>query len=134
MALEWNEDLAVGHPLIDTQHRSLFDRFGAFVDACDQRRGPEQLRELFGFLDDYVQGHFGEEEALMARHGYPELARHQAEHRRFIDQLAALKRELESAGPTVQVLIRTNKALIYWLTEHIREVDIRLAGFLRQGS
>jgi len=133
MSLQWSDALAVGHPIIDDQHKSLFERFGAFLAACDQRHGAEQLRELFGFLDDYVREHFREEESLMERHAYPEITRHAAEHRIFIEKLAALERELESAGPTVQVLIRTNKALIYWLTEHIREVDTRLAGFLRPG-
>lgn len=134
MSLQWSDDLAVGHPLIDAQHRSLFDRFGEFLAACGQRRGPDDLRELLGYLDGYVKEHFREEEDLMARHTYPEADRHRAEHRIFIEKLEGLKRELATSGPTVQVLIRTNKALIYWLTEHIREVDTKLAGFLRQGK
>ncbi len=57
---------------------------------------------------------------------------HQSEHRIFSEKLSGLKAELAARGPTVQLLIHTNKALIYWLTEHIREVDTKLAAFLRQ--
>ena len=134
MSLQWSEDLAVGYPLIDSQHRSLFDQFAQFVAACDRHRGPEQLRELFGFLDDYVSRHFRAEEELMRRHNFPETARHREEHQVFTAKLDGLKKELAATGPTIQVLIRTNKALIYWLTEHIREVDTRLASHLRQSE
>ena len=130
MSLQWSDDLAVGHPLIDSQHRGLFDQFAQLLAACDQHRGPEHLRELFDFLDEYVKTHFREEEALMERFDYPEMTRHRQKHRYFIDQLAGLKQELQTSGPTIQVLIRTNKALIFWLTEHIREVDTGLAAHL----
>ena len=134
MSLQWTEDLSVGHPLIDDQHRSLFDQFERFIVACEERRGPDHLRELFAFLDMYVSRHFRDEEALMDSCNYPEAKRHKQQHRYFVDQLAGLKRELETTGPTIQVIIRTNKALIYWLTEHIREVDTGLAAHLRQND
>jgi hemerythrin len=134
MSLQWSEDLSVGYPLIDDQHRSLFDQFERFLVACDERRGPAHLRELFAFLDLYVILHFREEEELMERHDYPDVARHKAEHRYFIEQLAGLKEDLAATGPTIQVIIRTNKALIYWLTEHIREVDTGLAAHLQQND
>jgi len=132
MSLEWSDDLAVGHPEIDAQHRSLFAQFAALLEACDRQRGAAQLRDLFSFLDSYVQEHFRAEQELMARHGYPLAERHTAEHRAFTERLAGLKRELEEGTPELAVLIRTNKALIYWLTEHIREVDRQLAGFVRE--
>ena len=134
MSLQWSENLAVGHPLIDSRHRSLFDQFERFLVACDRHRGPEHLRELFGFLDEYVSRHFREEEELMERHDYPEAERHRKEHRIFTAKIEDLKKELAATGPTIQVLIRTNKALIYWLTEHIREMDIKLAAHLRQNG
>jgi hemerythrin len=112
MSLEWSDDLAVGHPEIDAQHRSLFEQFGTLLEACGRQRGPEQLIELFGCLDGYVKEHFRVEETLMDEHGYPDGEAHRRQHRHFIDQLAGLRHELVAAGPTLQVLIRTNKALI----------------------
>jgi hemerythrin len=134
MSLQWSEDLSVGYPLIDDQHRSLFDQFERFIVACEERRGPDHLRELFAFLDLYVSRHFRDEEGLMDRCGYTEAERHKQAHRYFIAQLAGLKQELAATGPTIQVIIRTNKALIYWLTEHIREVDTSLAAHLQQND
>ena len=132
MNLFWSENLAVGHPMIDAQHRTLFDRFAGLLAASDQGRGADHLQELFCYLDEYVTLHFREEEALMARNDYPEIGSHQTEHRIFCAKLSRLKAELATNGPTVQVLIHTNKALIYWLTEHIRDVDTKLTAFLQR--
>lgn len=131
MSLQWSDDLAVGHPVIDEQHRQLFDRFNEFIEACDQRRGADHLRELYEFLDTYVKNHFAAEEALMARHFFPATEAHREQHRRFIAKLEALEAELAAVGPTVGVLVMTSKTLVYWLTEHIREIDTQLAGFLK---
>lgn len=132
MNLNWTSELSVGIELIDRQHQELFDRFNQLLDACNQRRGKEQLVELFHFLDRYVAQHFREEEALMEEHAYPELADHCRQHREFAERLADLKSELDKSGPTVAVLIHTNKTLLYWLTSHIKQVDTRLGAFLQK--
>jgi hemerythrin len=133
MDLQWDNSLSVGHPLIDAQHRDLFTQFGELLAACEQGQGLARLRQLFEFLDAYVIEHFHAEEALMAQHRYPQMQEHQAAHRMFSARLAALQTDLTENGPSVPVLIHTNKALIYWLTEHIRKVDSHLADFLWQG-
>jgi len=132
MSLEWNEDLSVGHPTIDAQHREIFKRFGVLLEACNQGRASESLQELFDFLDTYVHDHFSAEEELMNRYAYPDKMAHLAEHDEFVQRLEALKQELSATGITPLVLIRTNKALIYWLTHHIRNVDSGLSTYLEK--
>jgi len=131
MTLQWSEDLAIGHQEIDRQHRELIEHFNAFLDACNERRGKEQLNQLFEFLDQYVIEHFRQEELLMMQNNYPEILPHQREHREFTTRLAELRRELAKSGPTITVLIHTNKALLYWLTTHIKQIDIQLSRFLK---
>lgn len=127
MSLQWSDDLLTGHAHIDAQHRRIFAAFGEFLDACDHGRAPEEIAGLFAFLDDYTRQHFADEECLLA--GTPqELAAHREEHARFLARLAELEAELANHGPTVGVIIHTSKALIYWLSEHIRSVDTRVVG------
>ena len=130
MDLNWSDRLKVGHATIDEQHRQLFSAYAAFLNACEQRRGQAHLQEVFTFLNDYTRTHFAAEEALMSAHGFAGMAAHQQEHRRFIARLDELQQEMAASGPTIKILIGTTKALVYWLTEHIRDVDARLAGFL----
>lgn len=131
-SIAWNDDLIVGHDLIDTQHRQIFAHFDAFLDGCNRRRGPEQLRELFGFLESYTASHFAAEEALMTRYAYPHAAEHVVQHQRFIEKFGELQRSLATSGPTVELLVITTKTLVYWLSEHIRNTDRQYAAFLRQ--
>lgn len=130
MKLQWSEELAVGYQKIDEQHQELIHRFNAFLEACNEHRGKEHLNELYKFLDSYVVLHFQEEERLMKRYSYPDFPAHHKEHQEFISRLAALEAELEKAGPTIGVLIHTNKALLYWLTTHIKLIDVALGRFL----
>jgi len=131
MTLQWSEELATGYSEIDRQHRELIDRFNLFLEACSARKGKEQLSRLFEFLDQYVVEHFHQEELLMMQHNYPETLPHQKEHREFTSRLGELRRELAKSGPTITVLIHTNKALLYWLTTHIKQIDVKLGRFLK---
>ncbi len=132
MTLQWNDDLAVGYPKIDHQHQELIQKFNEFLDACHSRRGKDHLTELYRFLDEYVILHFHDEEELMLKHNYPEAKEHREQHREFTDRVAELRQDLEKSGPTIHVLIRTNKALLFWLTTHIKKIDVKLGQFLTE--
>jgi len=132
MTLQWTEDLAIGHAVIDNQHKELMDKFNGFLEAIHRRQDHEQLVNLFCFLDRYVEHHFREEELLMEQSGYTEFPAHRAEHQVFTRRLQGLRSELERTGPTIAVLIRTNKALLYWLTTHIKQVDVALGKYLAE--
>ncbi len=134
MAILWTERLAVGHGTIDAQHRELFARFGDLLEACKQNRGKEKLNQLFGFLDEYVATHFGEEERLMASRAYPGLPAHREQHRIFIDRLKDLKKLLQEDGPSLHVLVDTNHTLLDWIINHIKGVDVQFGAYLRGGS
>ena len=130
MSLAWSEDLAVGHQLIDSQHRQIFAHFDAFLTACNRQQGREQLQELFGFLESYAASHFAAEEELMRERAYPAAAAHISQHRGFCLKFAELQRELASTGPTVELLVVTAKTMVYWLSEHIRHTDRAFATYL----
>jgi hemerythrin len=134
MLIQWSEQLAVGHAEIDHQHRQLIDKFNKFILACHVDNRKEHLIELFNFLDRYVVMHFREEELIMERHHYPELTSHRKEHLNFIQRLTELRRELDKSGPTVSVLIHTNKTLLFWLTNHIKQIDVAFGRYLTSVS
>jgi len=131
MALEWTEGLAVGHSLIDQQHRELLRRFDELMEACRQARGKERIVALLGFLDSYVATHFGEEERLMDRLAYPGTAEHKAQHRHFTGRLEALKTDLRDMGVSSALVISTNQILLNWIIQHIKTVDVQFGAFLK---
>jgi len=128
--MEWTPALAVGHELIDSQHRELFRRFNALLQALSQS-DRAAVGQLFDFLGEYVVTHFAEEERLMAATAYPAAAIHRAAHERFVRDYADLKRLYEAAGPSAAVTVKTQTWIFDWLKAHIAGTDMRFAEWLR---
>lgn len=117
---EWSADLAFGVPVIDAQHRQLFDLAATFAGDGDQIRVMKSL----AMLCDYVNTHFREEEALMAACRYPELEEHKVMHRQFRAMLVKL---LDNARQmSLDEIAEEVKKLIFgWFYNHILVVDCR---------
>jgi len=131
MAMEWNERMAIGHDVIDQQHRELFRRFDILIEACRQACGKERIEELLYFLDSYVVTHFREEEGLMEGHAYPGVDEHKAQHRYFTGRLDALKADLKAKGVSTHLVISTNQILLKWIIQHIKNIDVQFGAFLK---
>lgn len=132
MAIQWNQNLAVGVADIDGQHKELFKRINDLIDALSQGKGKQELGNTLKFLEDYTRTHFSAEEKLMTMHSYPGLATQKAEHSRFMNDLAALHREFESTGASLPLLIQVQKRTVEWLTTHISRLDKELGKFLNE--
>jgi len=130
MALVWTQALAVGVEEIDEQHRELFRRVDRLLEAASGGLG--EVGPLIAFLREYVARHFASEERYMDEQAYPGRAAHQAEHRRFADDLAALESELESNGPGGDVSARLHRQVGDWLRGHILVTDLALGRFVRR--
>ncbi len=130
MQLEWTPSLSIGHEKIDQQHINLFRYFDEFLEGCSQGAARQNLLTLHNRLKDYVEQHFGEEEELMLRSGYPNSAYHQKAHLSFRKRLSELRQQIEEQGPTLIAVVDTNKALVSWLISHVQREDLKLGEFL----
>jgi hemerythrin len=129
--LEFDPVLLTGVDEIDTQHRELFDRVAALLEASQHRRSREEVIRLLEFLGRYVIDHFADEERTMLQAGYPKLEGHRAEHRQFVKELEILRHELKSEGPSALFVIRVGNRVTEWLREHIYRTDRMLGEWLR---
>ncbi len=132
MAFLWSSELETGFPKIDTQHRELVDHFNTLIKACREAKGREKIPELLDFLDNYVRFHFGEEEEMMRAKRYPEKDQHLEQHRIFLNDVAVMKQQFLTKGASTSLLIQLNTALMQWIIDHIKKVDMKLGTFLRQ--
>lgn len=130
MAISWDPTLALGVPEIDGQHLELFTRLDAMLEAARSGRTAEEVGRLLGFLGDYVNDHFGAEEALMTVNQYPGYEAHKAEHERFVADFGALLREYLADGASLLLVVRVNARVTEWLRDHIYRTDKALAQFL----
>jgi hemerythrin len=118
---EWDNSYSVGIPTIDEQHRKLFAIIGRVHEAFAGRKEREALTTLLPELQKYTVYHFSAEEHLMRAYEYPGLAEHQAEHKRFVDEMASRVLDLQ-AGKAAQSLMLIS-FLGGWIVKHIGYSD-----------
>lgn len=131
MEIAWNASLATGNEEIDNQHKELFSHFGNLLAACSQRKGREEVLNMYRFLDTYVQDHFALEERLQLQSDYPGYAGHKSQHDNFVRDLKQLEFLLQDEGATLMLVIMTNQTMADWLINHVSGEDRKLAEFLR---
>jgi hemerythrin len=132
MSISWNNNLLTGVDLIDKQHKELFHRFDSLLSACNQGKGKDEVMRLLQFLDDYIREHFDAEEQLQVKHNYPQYGEHKAQHITFVADVDRLKKQFVNEGATLPLVIQTNQALVAWLIQHISNVDVAFARYLKE--
>ena len=117
----WNDSYSVQVEMCDKQHQRLFAIMNELADAMRAGRGNDVVAKTVGDLLTYTRTHFQQEEGLMQKAGYPQLASHQAMHRKFEADVAALEQQTKEgrAANSIQVL----NLLRDWLLNHIQKVD-----------
>ncbi len=82
--LQWEDAYASGHPLIDAQHRRLFELANSLLAALTQDLPREETRLRWNRLKAHTAQHFNDEERILARAGFPLLAHHSEEHQQLL--------------------------------------------------
>ena len=131
----WNDNLSVGVPLIDDQHKMLLKHLAEFSEAVASHHGPSEIAGTLDFLVGYMDFHFKTEEKHMAANEYPGLEMHLKEHVKFTATLASLGEDFQEEGATPSLAEAINTLLINLFLKHIEVVDQKLgAFFLKKGA
>ncbi len=92
LRLVWQEGYECGQPLIDSQHRRLFDLANALIVAASgQAPAPAACEAALDLLLRHIAGHFADEEALLAEHHYLHLKGHRRAHAKLLADAAELR-------------------------------------------
>jgi hemerythrin-like metal-binding protein len=130
MKVEWTEDLNLGIPEMDDQHKQLIALINEFYQAIERGERAEGIQSLFEGVDRYAMFHFAEEEAFMERIGYPDLSNHREAHAIYRKEyLSAMERHEAGDRKAVRDLVAF---LFSWLYTHILKTDKRYAAFFHQ--
>jgi diguanylate cyclase (GGDEF)-like protein/hemerythrin-like metal-binding protein len=100
--LVWQEGYECGEPTIDAEHRELFRLANGLIDAV--LRTPDQpaaLRSVLLELLAHVQRHFADEEAILARHQYPQLDEHRRAHAGLLRRGRAMLAGLDTGAANI---------------------------------
>jgi hemerythrin len=127
--IDWSEALSVGIKVIDDQHKKLVDLLNGLHDSRAQGAGNEVLKKILNDLTNYTVEHFGFEEQLMQKHGYPDFPNHKKAHDALTSQVAALNDEFQAGNAKLSGDLF--KFLRRWLNGHIRGTDKLYSEHLR---
>ena len=131
MGILWTKNLEVGVELIDSQHKKWFEKADQLFQAGKSGKSKEYIIQMFDFLDEYTKTHFKDEEEYMTSINYPELSLQKQMHEGFIKKLADLRKDYESAGPNINVIISANQFILDWLTSHISKADKKIGQYAK---
>lgn len=128
----WKDDFSVKIPLIDEQHKRLFNIGNSINELLKEYNGQDTFDEIMNQLDElsnYTKYHFAQEEKLMSHYGFEGLDEHIKEHRDFIAYLDGLDYNNidEDQEETLMNLI---KFVTSWIFKHIMNTDFKYCDFI----
>jgi len=114
-------ELDTGVAEVDVEHQLQVQLIEAVKGAVSARRDRATVSALLEQLQDASSIHFMSEELMMRLHAWPRYQAHVEAHGRLLEDLATLRRDLET-GPAVEHVVALDQ-LRSWLTDHIRVMD-----------
>ena len=126
----WTNDLSVGVPEIDEQHKELFDCLARVEQAIDEKQRGSSVFFALDQLADYARIHFAVEEIEMRIHRYPDFDAHVEQHRTFESRVKQFSEEALHRNVFEDVRDFLNN----WLVEHIQIADKAYAPYLVAGN
>ncbi len=131
--LQWREELSVGHPDIDNDHKVLISIINDFEKTVDNWPGEKVIHEVLIKLHDYAGQHFSREEDIQVNHHYPFREEHKREHNILLAQVVdrANRYFIKKTEPiTKEALQGVAEFLKHWLVDHIIKSDLRMRRFV----
>jgi hemerythrin len=126
--MEWSPAFSVKIKKFDDQHKKLVELLNQLHDAMKSGQGNAMLGVVLQSLISYTSTHFKEEEQVMQANGYPDLARHKAEHEKLVTKVLDLQKQFQSGSSVLTMTVLS--FLKDWLVSHIQGVDKKYGEFL----
>lgn len=129
--IEWSDDLAVGVPQVDDDHRRMVDEVNQLYGQLRKHESeyhyddvPITIIDFMGELFAMFSAHFAAEESLMVKHGYDHYEQHRADHERLLDEIDRTMYDYQDGIlDNDQVL---TDLLSEWFVKHFQTHDLRL--------
>ncbi len=129
----WKDKYELHVPLIDTQHRELFQRVELFLQTLRSPSSWEEkvqrVNETLEFMNDYVVEHFRDEEAYQQEIGYPGYEAHRQIHADMVRYVLQVTAQYQREGCNEQLMQQFAGRLLAWLINHVAAEDQRIAAY-----
>ena len=133
--IAWDPDtMSTGLPLIDAQHKMLFEKFNELSERISggQSASREAAGEVLDFLQFYAVWHFGQEENCMNQYKCPVAAQNKRAHAEFVKTFNKFYEQWQTGDMTPQLVSDTHAHLENWLLEHVARTDSQLRSCVKK--
>jgi len=96
LRLIWRDSYACGEPLIDQEHRELFDLANALIDSV--HKDHITVDAALVALLQHLEQHFANEEKILASRGYARLEEHRNSHASLLRKAGELRSAAAASG------------------------------------
>ncbi|MDR2965159.1 MAG: bacteriohemerythrin [Treponema sp.] len=126
----WDDVYSVGSAVIDDQHKKLVVMINELLQSDQDGAAASKavFAKAFSKAGEYAQTHFHEEEEILEKVGYPNLAEHKKEHISF---MAEVWKEFDLFNKGNGSPINLARLLKKWLMNHIAVIDKQYAPYLK---
>jgi len=125
----WDRALETGHPILDSEHQSLFalaNKLDAAIENSPDDAGTVS-DAVYGLIG-YVVEHFHDEEAIMREYRYPMAGPHRSLHEQLsAETLSVTARYFNGEDVTPEELA---PLVCTWLRDHIQVHDMALVEYI----
>ncbi len=128
----WDPRLETGVSEIDEQHRLLFRKADAVLEAVAAGQGAAEVKRTLQFLADYAALHFETEERYMRAAGFPEADAHAEIHARINRRIMEVAASFHAQGASPELVADVEALVRGWLTMHIAEKDRAVSDWINQ--
>ena len=126
--LSWSGKFSVKIKEMDNQHKKIIGLINYLYDARLANKEYEVLSKIFDELMDYTRAHFGKEEDLMQKYGFPDYLSHKSLHDNLIQSVVKLQKNYYAGNEDIS----TDVAILLndWIADHILKEDKKYTPFL----
>ena len=124
-AMEWRDELAVGHPVIDAQHRDFIEQARRVTGLIAGNSPAGELLPHIKAIVTAAAHHFTTEERILRDHGMADDDDHRRDHTAIVRQLADMVAGLSAQSSSEEMMTVVRTAVVI-LLEHMLLGDGRL--------
>ena len=128
--IQWSSGLSVQVNELDEQHKKLIALINSLQEAMRAGKGKDLVGKILNELVQYTVIHFSNEEKYFARFDYSETAPHMDEHKKFVQEVSAFKKEFDEGQ--IGLSIKLMSFLSDWLKNHIMGSDKKYGPFFNE--
>lgn len=124
---EWDQaKYSVHVPNMDAEHQRIIKCMNVLHELHTSKAPLPRLTAAMEDLAKVTVKHFADEEAHMARIGFPDLAKHKIVHQHLLGKVLDYKARFDSSGKLTDEFFAFLKM---WLKSHICGIDIKYGEF-----